>query len=359
VLAFAALLRPAVRSAKKPEPLAVVVGVALIVLGTGCYLILGDPPVDWIGRLLAIMVGLSLPIVFARRARAFGVVALSFVIVIALGKPASAGRVLFVGRSFFGMHKVIEGPDGSYRLLQHGSTVHGRQQMAGAACQPTSYYVPESPIGHLFSRRQGRVDRVGIIGLGSGGLACYAEAGERWTFYEIDPLVDAIARNPAYFTQLQNSKGTIDVVLGDGRITLQQASAGAYDVLILDAFSSDAIPLHLLTREALQLYLSRLAPEGVIALHISNRYLNLEPMLAALIRQEGLHAVARVDDQVSAEEVAKGRLGSHWIMISRQAEPLADLNASQRWREPAADARVRPWTDDYSNILSVLTYSRR
>ncbi len=359
VLAAAALLRPAPRTTRNPEPLAVVVAVALIVLATGCYLILGSPKEDWIGRLLAIMVGLSLPIVFARRARAFGLVALSFVIVIALGKPATAGRVLFVGRSFFGMHKVIEGPDGTYRLLQHGSTVHGRQQLAGSECRPTSYYVPESPIGHLFTTRQGRVDRVGIIGLGSGGLACYAEAGERWTFYEIDPLVDAIARNPAYFTQLHNSKGTIDVVLGDGRITLQQAPAGAYELMILDAFSSDAIPLHLLTREALQLYLSRLAPEGVIALHISNRYLNLEPMLAALVRQEGLHAVARVDDQVTPEEMAKGRLGSHWIMIARRAEQLASLDASHRWRQPAVDSRVRPWTDDYSNILSVLTYSRR
>jgi hypothetical protein len=359
VLAVAALLRPAPRTTKNPEPLAVVVGVALIVLATGCYLILGSPKEDWIGRLLAIMVGLSLPIVFARRARAFGLVAVSFVIVIALGKPATAGRVLFVGRSFFGMHKVIEGPDGTYRLLQHGSTVHGRQQLAGSECRPTSYYVPESPIGHLFTTRQGRIDRVGIIGLGSGGLACYAEAGERWTFYEIDPLVDAIARNPSYFTQLQNSKGTIDVVLGDGRITLQQAPTAAYDLLILDAFSSDAIPLHLLTREALQLYLSRLAPEGVIALHISNRYLNLEPMLAGLVRQEGLHGVARVDDNVSAEEIAKGRLGSHWIMLARRADLLASLDASHGWRVPAADARVRPWTDDYSNILSVLTYSRR
>ena len=149
------------------------------------------------------------------------------------------------------------------------------------------------------------------------------------------------------------------MVLGDGRITLQQAPTAAYDLLILDAFSSDAIPLHLLTREALQLYLSRLAPEGVIALHISNRYLNLEPMLAGLVRQEGLHGVARVDDNVSAEEIAKGRLGSHWIMLARRADLLASLDASHGWRVPAADARVRPWTDDYSNILSVLTYSRR
>jgi hypothetical protein len=360
ILAVAALLRPAPATRKKPEPLPVVIAVAAIVLGCGGYLILGNPPIEMTGMLLAVMVGLSLPIVFARRARAFGIVAMAFVVVIALGRPSSAGRLLFVGRSFFGMHKVIEGPDGTYRLLQHGSTVHGRQQLTGESdCQPTSYYVPQSPIGQLFGSRTDRIDAVGIIGLGSGGLACYAQAGERWTFYEIDPLVEAIAKNPAYFTQLKKSKGQIEVVLGDGRITLEGAAPGAYNLLILDAFSSDAIPLHLLTREALHLYLSRLAPDGVIALHISNRYLNLEPMLGALVRQEGLHALAFLDNDIPPEDAAKGRLGSHWVMIARDPGPLARLQGTSGWRPPSVNAHVKPWTDDYSNILSVLTYSRR
>lgn len=360
VLAAAALLRPAPAARKKPEPLAVVIAVAAIVLGCGGYLILGNPPIEMTGMLLATMVGLSLPIVFARRARAFGIVAMAFVIVIALGRPSSAGRVLFVGRSFFGMHKVIEGPDGTYRLLQHGSTVHGRQQLTGESdCQPTSYYVPASPIGQLFGSRTDRIDAVGIIGLGSGGLACYAQPGEQWTFYEIDPLVDSIAKNPAYFTQLKNSNGTIDVVLGDGRITLQSAPPAAYELLILDAFSSDAIPLHLLTREALHLYLSRLKADGVIALHISNRYLNLEPMLGALVQQEGLSALAFVDNDIPAEDAAKGRFASHWVMIARDAAPLARLQGRAGWRPAVVHAHVKPWTDDYSNILSVLAYSRR
>ena len=360
VLAAAALLRPAPATRKKPEPMIVVIAVAAIVLACGTYLILGTPAPETTGKLLATMAGLSLPIVFARRARAFGIVAMAFVIVISLGRPSSAGRVLFVGRSFFGMHKVIEASDGTYRTLQHGSTVHGRQQLTGASdCEPTSYYVPASPIGQLFRSRMDRVDTVGIIGLGSGGLACYAQAGERWTFYEIDPLVDSIAKNPSYFTQLRNSQGAIEVVLGDGRITLQGAPSASYDLIILDAFSSDAIPLHLLTREALHLYLSRLAPGGVIALHISNRYLNLEPMLGALIRQEGLSALARVDSAIPPEDLAKGRLGSHWVMIARDAAPLARLDGPSGWRAPAVNAHVKPWSDDYSNILSVLTYSRR
>ena len=235
-----------------------------------------------------------------------------------------------------------------------------RTILTGASdCEPGGYYVAAGPIGQLFTTRLGTVDRVGIIGLGSGGLACYAEPGERWTFYEIDPLVEQIATNPAYFTQLRNSKGEVDIVLGDGRVTLQDAPAGAYDLLILDAFSSDAIPLHLLTREALLLYLSRLAPDGIIALHISNRYFNLEPMLGALVRQQGLHALARVDSDIPPADAAKGRLGSHWVMIARDPASLSPLDAASGWRPPALEARVQPWTDDYTNILSVLTYSRR
>ena len=126
-----------------------------------------------------------------------------------------------------------------------------------------------------------------VVGLGSGGLACYAEAGDDWTFYEIDPLVERIARDPRYFTYLQNSRGDLNVVLGDGRLTLQRATPGAYDLIVLDAFSSDAIPVHLLTREAVELYMSRLRTDGVVAVHISNRYLNLEPVLGALAQQRG------------------------------------------------------------------------
>jgi hypothetical protein len=358
VLATAALLRPAPKHRRKPEPMIVIVVAAAIVLACGSYLILGNPSAQAMVALFGAMLGLSLPIAFARRGSAFGVVAMAFVILIALGRPA--GKVLFVGRSFFGMHKVIEAADGTYRTIQHGSTVHGRQQMNGASkCEPTSYYVPESPIGVLFGTRMATTDNVGVIGLGSGGLACYAQPGERWTFYEIDPLVEHIARNPAYFTQLRNSQGQLDVVLGDGRITLRAAAPGAYDLLILDAFSSDAIPLHLLTREALNLYLSRLAPGGVLALHISNRYLNLEPMLGALVKQAGLHALARVDTDIRPEDIARGRLGSHWIMVARDRAALAGLETTNGWRTPTLDARVRAWTDDYSNILSVLTYSRR
>ena len=133
-----------------------------------------------------------------------------------------------------------------------------------------------------------------VVGLGSGGLACYAEPDHRWTFYEIDPLVERIASDPRYFTHLQNSRGRLNVVFGDGRLTLQRANPSAYDLIVLDAFSSDAIPVHLLTREAIDLYLSRLRPDGIVAVHISNRYLNLEPVLAALAQRDGLAAIVNL-----------------------------------------------------------------
>jgi spermidine synthase len=254
------------------------------------------------------------------------------------------------------VHRVIDAADHSFHLLQHGSTTHGRQEMPAVdSCEPTGYYHPYNPIGQLFAIAHGRFKRVAVVGLGSGALACYARNGDLWTFYEIDPVVERIARDPRYFTYLQNSAGRVDVVLGDGRLTLQRAMPGAYDLIILDAFSSDAIPVHLLTREAVDLYLSRLQPSGIVAIHISNRYLNLEPVLAALASRDGLTAWASVDDRIPDRDAARGRFASHWVMMARTREPLADLAGRSGWHTAAMSARVKPWTDDYSNILQVLT----
>ena len=194
--------------------------------------------------------------------------------------------MLFAARSFFGVYRVIDAPDHGHHRLQHGSTIHGRQEMpADASCEPTGYYHPSNPIGQLFTSGRSSFERVAVVGLGSGALACYAEPGHNWTFYEIDPLMERIARDPRNFTYLQNGRGRLNVVLGDGRLTLQRATPGSYDLIVLDAFSSDAIPVHLLTREAVELYMSRLRTDGVVAVHISNRYLKLEPVLAALAQQ--------------------------------------------------------------------------
>jgi spermidine synthase len=190
---------------------------------------------------------------------------------------------------------------------------------------------------------------VAVVGLGSGALACYAESERPWTFYEIDPLVEQIARNPRYFTYLQNSRGRLNVVLGDARVSLHRAADQQYDLIVLDAFSSDAIPIHLLTREAVRLYFSRLRPDGVVAVHLSNRYLNLESIVAALAERDGLASLANLDDRQS--EAGAGKFASRWVMLARSTEPLSGLVGRPGWRSPRVDARAPAWTDDYSNIL--------
>jgi predicted membrane-bound spermidine synthase len=299
--------------------------------------------------LLPLAILLSLAYMAANRPQAFGAMALLFVCAIAFGRPSSSGTVLYAARSFFGVHRVVDAPDHTYHLLQHGSTTHGRQQMStGDRCDPTGYYHPSSPIGQLIAARTGHLENVAVVGLGSGGMACYAESDRPWTFYEIDPLVEQIARNPRYFTYLQNSRGRLNVVLGDARVSLQRA-AEKYDLIVLDAFSSDAIPIHLLTREAVRLYFSRLRPDGVVAVHISNRYLNLESIVAALAERDGLVSLANLDDRRS--DAGAGKFASRWVMLARSDEPLSGLVGRPGWRSPRVDARVPAWTDDYSNIV--------
>ena len=164
---------------------------------------------------------------FFNRPRGFRTMSLVFVGVIAVGAPIGGGTVLFAARSFFGVYRVIDAPNHSHHRLQHGSTPHGRQEMpADASCEPTAYYHPSNPIGQLFTSGRSSFKRVAVVGLGSGALACYAEPGHDWTFYEIDPLMERIARDRRNFTYLQNSRGRLNVVLGDGRLTLQRANPG-------------------------------------------------------------------------------------------------------------------------------------
>lgn len=359
VLACVSFLRPSPRyRAGERESFGFLLGLPGFVIGLvlAFWASGGAPNVELRPLLFACASLLAIGYMFANRTAPFGVMALTFVVMIVSIGPAGSGRVLFADRSFFGVHRVIEPADGSYHLLQHGSTTHGRQEMSAVdGCAPTGYYHPENPIGQLFAKVDRVFHRVALIGLGSGGLACYATPGAQWTFYEIDPLVEQIAREPRYFTFLRNSPGEVDVVLGDGRLMLQRAPSGVHDLIILDAFSSDGIPAHLLTREAMQLYLSALVPDGIIAAHISNRYLHLEPLVAALTSELGLFAIANRDVQIDEVARQRGRLPSHWVLATRNRQALTNLVGLPGWRELERNASVRPWTDDYSNILQVLT----
>ena len=195
---------------------------------------------------------------------------------------------------------------------------------------------------------------VGAVGLGTGTLAAYAQPGQRWIFYEIDPEVERIARDSRYFTHLTNCAARCQVVIGDARLSLQQRP-DMHDVIVLDAFSSDSIPIHLLTREAVEIYLSRLNPNGVLAIHISNNHLALRPVVAAVMRDLGLVGLAQYQNSPDQE---KGRYGSQWAVLARSEEALGTLPADKRWERLKAPAD-RAWTDDFSNIWSVIHWRQR
>ncbi len=290
----------------------------------------------------------------ANRRMPFNVLASVFVIalIVASGGCSDRGDVIFAGRSFFGVSRVLEATDHSYRLLQHGTTLHGRQNLPlTSTCQPKSYYDIRGPAGDLLARSGRRFDDVAAVGLGTGGLACYATAGSRWTFFEIDPLVERIARTPSLFTFLANAPAPVAVAIGDGRKLLEATAPASFDLIVLDAFSSDAVPAHLLTREALDLYMSRLRSGGIVTLHISNRHLNLKPVLGRLAIEQGLAALTNQDLDIPAADLQDGRSPTQWVAVAKRDAALDVLRAMPAWRPLEVRDGVSGWTDDYSNLL--------
>jgi spermidine synthase len=234
--------------------------------------------------------------------------------------------------------------------------VHGEQDLRPDWQQrPLTYYHRSGPIGQVFTSLSDRLTAgdIGVVGLGSGSLAAYATPHQRWTFFEIDPAVAAVASDSHLFTYLQTCGNRCRIVLGDARLSLGREHNGPFSLLILDAFSSDAIPVHLMTREALALYVSKLAQNGVLAFHISNRQLELEPVLAALAAEESLVALVQYD-KGSENRESDGHYPSKWLVMSRSEEALGPLMSDPRWRRASAPGGTRVWTDDYSNIVSAL-----
>ena len=316
-------------------PRSIVLAGSLILVA--CIGVLATAPASaMLFRVVAVVaIGATVPLALARAWPAFRAPAIALLVVIALWPLLSAGSLLFSGRSFFGVVRVTEAADHSHRILRHGSTVHGRQQLpAEDRCEPAGYHHPNGPIGRLFNAVSPHMTDVGVVGLGAGGLACYAHSGQRWTFFEIDPLVETVATNRALFTHLRNSEGEMRVEIGDGRIGLQRAAVGTYDLIIIDAFSSDAVPVHLLTDEAVELYVSRLKPRGLLVLHISNRYLRLERVVTGISQRQSLHVLSRFDSEIPRHEMLEGRTASHWVAIAREPETLAPLSQLAGWTVP-------------------------
>ncbi len=267
--------------------------------------------------------------------------------------------MLHVERSFFGIHRVLLSPDGRFHMIAHGGTLHGKQSLDPARNrEPISYYYANGPAGQLFAASIGTrpEDRVAVVGLGAGSLACYQQPGQQWTFYEIDPVVERIARDERYFTFLRDCAPNAPVVLGDARLSLAGAPDGGYTLLFLDAYSSDSTPIHLITREALALYLAKLAPDGVLAFHISNQYLDLRPVLGDLAQDAGLVCLSQDDLMLSEEESRLGKSASQWVVMARDRADLGTLAGDQRWRPLAGRPGASVWTDDFSSILDVLRW---
>jgi hypothetical protein len=250
-------------------------------------------------------------------------------------------------RTFYSAFKVQD--TGSQRILRHGLTNHGAQNLdPRRAMQPTSYYHSKGPLSNTLDlcRRLTDCQSIGIMGLGAGALAAYGREGDRITFYEIDPAIARLAQDTRYFTFLDRSPADIKTVVQDGRLGLA-ATKDRYDLLVMDAFTSDAIPAHLLTGEAIDTYLRKLSDNGLLLVHISNRQLNLEPIMKAAARSRGLTAKIRRDPGNDTPD----HLSSTWVVMSPDASDLSSL--SREWK-PLRGPDVRPWTDDYSNILDAL-----
>jgi hypothetical protein len=274
--------------------------------------------------------------------------------------PGPHGATLFYERNFFGVVRVTEEPDTGWHRMVHGNTEHGRQAWDDGVSRPTplGYYHPKGPAGAIFEavNARPRPPAVAICGLGAGALAAYALPGQRWAFYEIDPAVARVAQDPSLFTYLRDCKSPYQIVLGDARLRLRDADQ-AYDLIVIDCFSSDAIPVHLLTREALAVYRSKLAAGGLLALHVSNRYLDLQPVLAALACDANLaECVVREDLTVDEEDARAGRSPSIWVVLAERTADLGPLAKRFAW-VPAKPLPGFPvWTDSYAPLLSIFRW---
>jgi hypothetical protein len=272
------------------------------------------------------------------------------------------GNLLYADRSFFGVNQVLSRDN--FHWFVHGTTLHGKQSLnPELSNEPLTYFTRTGPVGQFFQAANARtgskkIERVGVMGLGIGTMAAYIQPGQIWTFYEIDPMVEAIASNPEYFTFIQTAqeqaKSTVSVVVGDGRQSIAQKPDRYYDLIVMDAFSSDAIPVHLVTKEAVNLYLQKLSPHGLLALNITNRYIDLKPVINALAKNHNLLTLHWWEKRVSAEERALGKTPSHWVVLARDRADFGTLLDRSYW-QPIADNRSVPvWTDNFSNIFSVL-----
>ncbi|HME98513.1 MAG TPA: fused MFS/spermidine synthase, partial [Terriglobia bacterium] len=259
-------------------------------------------------------------------------------------------QILKISRDFFGIKKVVFDVDSNMRKLLHGDTLHGQESMDSTlAGQPLSYYHETGPVGDVMKLISGRPNQhVAVVGLGTATMAAWALPGRHITFFDIDPQVYDIAQN--FFTYLRRCGKNCDVAIGDGRLSIEKTPDAEFELLMLDAFSSDSIPAHLVSREAVRLYLKKLKHDGLILFHVSNRYMDVESLASAVALDAGLKGLVRYDD----DEEARGKSTSDYVVVARHSEDFGELNESENWTEIEKPAKVQPWTDDYSNMMAIV-----
>ena len=270
-------------------------------------------------------------------------------------------------RSYFGIYTVKSDPSGEYRWLTHGTTLHGMQSLTEPKL-PISYYGAGSGVGLAFAKAEafyGPDAAVGVVGLGAGTLACYAKPGQDWHFFEIDPLMVEIARGKKIFSYVDRCSPDAAIHIGDARLTLAQRPKASLDLLAIDAFSSDSIPLHLLTKEAFDVYRRILKPDGLLIVHISNRHIDLKPVLAAEAKHGGWSLAVRADNP-PAKDLDRGMRASIWVAMSMDGKILAALTgplatSKRKYYDPALWLKMPPagnttrWSDDYASVLPHLS----
>lgn len=354
-IVLAAALRPALAQGRRFFDFALPLFLLAFLIGPSLF---GTPvlQLELAGKIVFLAAAGATAYAFRSRPLRFG---LGIAALLAVSFAGRENEVLLQTRSFFGVYRVELDESRGVVTLAHGTTLHGgRFADPERLLEPITYYNAAGPVGDVFDFAR-PAQRIAVIGLGTGTMACWTKPGDTLDFYEIDPAVVAIAREPRYFAFLAGCAPEARIVLGDARLELARAPNGAYDRIVIDAFSSDAIPIHLLTREAVALYLEKLAPNGILLVHISNRHLALAPVVAALAADAGLVALRREDDSTDEGARTLQRTRSDFVVLARDRSALAFLADRMDWQPLEPEGEVRPWTDDYSDVVRVMRLWRR
>jgi hypothetical protein len=312
----------------------------------------------WVAGAVGVLSALLALGLNADRWKVFATVVVALVLI--RSYPSDGGRVETV-RSFFGVHKIVVTPSGQYHVLMHGTTIHGAEKFQNddgtpvtARPEPITYYHSDGGIGQAITairERKGGPIRVAVIGLGSGTLTCASEPGESWKFFEIDQSMVDTARDPKYFTYIKNCEPDLKPVIGDARLTFAREPDGLYDLIIVDAYSSDAIPIHLATQEAMKIYKDKLAPQGAVVMHVSNRHLELSSVVVGIADANDLKSWVYSEDSGRDNEYI---FSTSVVVCAREEADVGSLASSKQWALDEADEKQRVWTDDYSNVLGAL-----